>query len=106
MSETINSITYAITSRYRERDPLRRSSALADLQGGGIRNRRATGLCRNHGPARLGIPPHRHSHEDEALYVLAGRVVIEGDECGERWHLVADGRLLLRPARPDARFPL
>ena len=33
-------------------------------------------------PPRVGIPPHRHSHEDEAFYVLAGRVVIEGDECG------------------------
>lgn len=34
-------------------------------------------------PPGQGIPPHRHSDEDEAFYVLAGRVIIEGDECGD-----------------------
>ena len=34
-------------------------------------------------PPGQGIPPHRHNQEDEAFYVLAGRVVIEGDECGD-----------------------
>lgn len=34
-------------------------------------------------PPGVGIPPHRHRDEDEAFYVLAGRVIIEGDGCGE-----------------------
>ena len=34
-------------------------------------------------PPGVGIPPHRHRDEDEAFYVLAGRVIIEGDDCGE-----------------------
>jgi quercetin dioxygenase-like cupin family protein len=34
-------------------------------------------------PPGVGIPPHRHRDEDEAFYVLAGRVVILGDGCGE-----------------------
>lgn len=33
-------------------------------------------------PPGQGVPPHWHSDEDEAFYVLAGRVVIEGDGCG------------------------
>ncbi|MFC0407316.1 cupin domain-containing protein [Roseomonas elaeocarpi] len=33
-------------------------------------------------PPGQGIPPHRHTQEDESFYVLAGRVVIEGDDCG------------------------
>jgi quercetin dioxygenase-like cupin family protein len=33
-------------------------------------------------PPGQGIPPHRHSDEDEAFYVLAGRIIIEGDDCG------------------------
>lgn len=38
-----------------------------------------------------GIPPHRHSDEDEAFYVLAGHVVIEGDGCGSGVGLDAGG---------------
>ncbi|MDT7952796.1 MAG: cupin domain-containing protein [Acetobacteraceae bacterium] len=34
-------------------------------------------------PPGQGIPPHRHSQEDEAFYVLSGRVVIEGDDCDD-----------------------
>ncbi|MBL6459272.1 cupin domain-containing protein [Belnapia sp. T6] len=33
-------------------------------------------------PPGVGIPPHRHRNEDEAFYVLAGCVIIEGDDCG------------------------
>lgn len=34
-------------------------------------------------PPGQGIPLHRHSEEDEAFYVLAGRVVIDDDGCGD-----------------------
>ncbi|MBL6457651.1 cupin domain-containing protein [Belnapia sp. T6] len=34
-------------------------------------------------PPGVGIPLHRHRDEDEAFYVLAGRVIIEGDGCGD-----------------------
>jgi quercetin dioxygenase-like cupin family protein len=33
-------------------------------------------------PPGQGIPPHRHGEEDESFYVLAGRIVVEGDDCG------------------------
>ncbi len=42
-------------------------------------------------PPGQGVPPHRHSDEDEAFYVLAGRVVIEGDDCGNGVSLDAGG---------------
>ena len=42
-------------------------------------------------PPGQGVPPHRHNDEDEAFYVLAGRVVIEGDGCGEGVSLDAGG---------------
>jgi quercetin dioxygenase-like cupin family protein len=42
-------------------------------------------------PPGQGIPPHRHGDEDEAFYVLAGRVVIEGDGCGAGVGLDAGG---------------
>jgi quercetin dioxygenase-like cupin family protein len=34
-------------------------------------------------PPGAGVPPHRHSAEDESFYVLQGQVVIEGDDCGD-----------------------
>ena len=30
-----------------------------------------------------GIPPHRHTHEDEAFYVVSGQVVIDGEDTGK-----------------------
>ena len=43
-------------------------------------------------PPGQGIPPHRHSDEDEAFYVLAGRVTISGDDCpGGEVHLDPGG---------------
>lgn len=33
-------------------------------------------------PPGHGIPPHRHRDEDESFYVVAGRIVIEGDDLG------------------------
>ena len=33
-------------------------------------------------PPGRGVPPHRHANEDESFYVLAGQVVIAGDDCG------------------------
>jgi quercetin dioxygenase-like cupin family protein len=33
-------------------------------------------------PPGSGVPPHRHTEEDEAFYVLSGQIVIEGDDCG------------------------
>ena len=42
-------------------------------------------------PPGQGVPPHRHSNEDEAFYVLAGHVVIEGDGCGGGVGLDAGG---------------
>jgi quercetin dioxygenase-like cupin family protein len=35
-------------------------------------------------PPGQGIPPHRHTQEDESFYVLRGRIVIEGDDCGSK----------------------
>jgi quercetin dioxygenase-like cupin family protein len=32
-------------------------------------------------PPGAGVPPHRHEAEDEAFYVLSGRVTISGDDC-------------------------
>ncbi len=32
-------------------------------------------------PPGAGVPPHRHESEDEAFYVLSGRVTISGDDC-------------------------
>jgi quercetin dioxygenase-like cupin family protein len=32
-------------------------------------------------PPGAGVPPHRHEAEDEAFYVLSGRVAISGDDC-------------------------
>src|SRR5260221_10168708 len=34
-------------------------------------------------PPGQGIPPHTHRDEDESFYVIAGRVVIEGDDIGD-----------------------
>lgn len=34
-------------------------------------------------PPGEGIPPHTHRDEDESFYVIAGRVVIEGEDIGE-----------------------
>lgn len=33
-------------------------------------------------PPGNGVPPHRHTEEDEAFYVLSGQIVVEGDDCG------------------------
>jgi len=29
-------------------------------------------------PAGSGVPPHTHTHEDEAFYVLAGEIIVDG----------------------------
>lgn len=33
-------------------------------------------------PPGQGIPPHRHSEEDESFYVLEGSIAVDGDDCG------------------------
>ena len=54
---------------------------------GGRQELRAKALCDQGGKARLGVgllelpagsdrPPHYHSHEEEHLYVLSGRVIL------------------------------
>ena len=48
-------------------------------------------------PAGHGIPPHRHSEEDESFYVLAGQVVIEGDGIEGRSVTLAAGSFFYGP---------
>jgi quercetin dioxygenase-like cupin family protein len=48
-------------------------------------------------PPGIGVPPHRHSNEDETFYVLEGQVVIEGDDCGEAGTRLGAGGLFYGP---------
>jgi quercetin dioxygenase-like cupin family protein len=44
-------------------------------------------------PPGAGAPPHTHTREDEAFYVLTGEVTFEGEGLGDRLRLGAGGFL-------------
>lgn len=48
-------------------------------------------------PPGQGIPPHRHTDEDEAFYVLAGRAVIQGDGCSPDGTILTPGGFFYGP---------